>query len=386
MTQEPKPPSWRKRAARSPWLAPFLSLKVQVVCLFLLFVLVGWGTLDQAQHGLYAAQQRFFFSWVLFAGGWFPFPGAKLLLWILGLNLTATLVFRFAYTWSRLGLWLVHIGLLVLIAGAGITHAAGDEGFLTLAEGEGSDRLSRPRGWELSIWQKHPGAEVSREVRVTPWSDLRAGGLLTLPDGRTLRLVQKYDSAEPFIDPAATNDMVSPLGATAVQTRARAMDPSEDTPALLLEEVADRRGSGEGARLLLSALDPNPLYLAAGEAPICLSLRRETLALPAVLTLRRFIKEEHPGTDMARRFASRVTVETRGVARDTVISMNDPLRLGDWTFYQSGFQMEAGRKASVFAVTRNGGRILPYVATLLVFAGLVLHFGISVFSRLRRSS
>lgn len=39
------------------------SMKLTVVCLLLLTTLVVWGTLYQADHGLYQAQQKFFHSW-----------------------------------------------------------------------------------------------------------------------------------------------------------------------------------------------------------------------------------------------------------------------------------------------------------------------------------
>ena len=53
------------------------SVRITVVCIFLLFVLTFWGTVAQVQQGLYIAQERFFNSFFFLAGGFFPFPGCR---------------------------------------------------------------------------------------------------------------------------------------------------------------------------------------------------------------------------------------------------------------------------------------------------------------------
>ena len=63
---------------------------------------------------------------------------------------------------------------------------------------------------------------------------------------------------------------------------------------------------------------------------------------------------------------------TRRVA---VISMNRPLRVREYTFYQSSYVEDGmGRESSTFSVVRNAGRWLPYIASALIFLGLAGHF------------
>ena len=60
--------------------------------------------------------------------------------------------------------------------------------------------------------------------------------------------------------------------------------------------------------------------------------------------------------------------------------MNEPLRFKDYTFYQASYQIDAmGREASTLAVVKNGGRLLPYIATFVTFFGLAYHFLIAAF-------
>ena len=49
------------------------SSRITVVCLFLLFILTFWGTIAQVQQGLYAAQDRFFNSYLFSGRRIYPF-------------------------------------------------------------------------------------------------------------------------------------------------------------------------------------------------------------------------------------------------------------------------------------------------------------------------
>jgi len=62
------------------------------------------------------------------------------------------------------------------------------------------------------------------------------------------------------------------------------------------------------------------------------------------------------------------------------IYMNNPLRYKDYTVYQASYDSDSvGRQSSTLAVVKNYARVLPYIACLLVFFGLALHFLIQAF-------
>ncbi len=69
----------------------------------------------------------------------------------------------------------------------------------------------------------------------------------------------------------------------------------------------------------------------------------------------------------------------RGEERDVLIYMNQPLRYAGKAFYQASFGK--GDTLSVLQVVENPGWLLPYVSCVLVTAGLLVHFAVS----LRRS-
>src|SRR5438552_3723870 len=99
------------------------SLRLTVVLLTLGLVLVFIGTLAQVDLGLYKAQNEFFRSFVIW---WGPkgshwvipvFPGGYMVGSVLLINLVAAHVKRFTLTWKKSGIFMVHIGIILMLLG-----------------------------------------------------------------------------------------------------------------------------------------------------------------------------------------------------------------------------------------------------------------------------
>ena len=99
-------------------LKALASLRITVICLLLLFILTFWGTIAQVENGLYASQERYFSSFFFLAMGFFPFPGAQLVLWVLGINLICGLFNKKLYGWRQIGVIIVHYGLILFLVAA----------------------------------------------------------------------------------------------------------------------------------------------------------------------------------------------------------------------------------------------------------------------------
>jgi len=76
----------------------------------------------------------------------------------------------------------------------------------------------------------------------------------------------------------------------------------------------------------------------------------------------------------------------RSVNRDVLVYMNHPLRYRGETFYQAGFQKDDS--ATILQVVHNPSFIAPYIACVIVAAGLLVQFGFHLvgFSRQRRNA
>ena len=105
----------------------FTSLRLTVVCLALALVLVFVGTLAQVDLGLYKAQNEYFRSFLIYWGpkgaSWrIPvFPGGYFIGGVLLLNLIASQLRRLTFSASKIGLWMVHVGLILLLLGQLLT-------------------------------------------------------------------------------------------------------------------------------------------------------------------------------------------------------------------------------------------------------------------------
>jgi ABC-type transport system involved in cytochrome c biogenesis permease subunit len=135
---------------------------------------------------------------------------------------------------------------------------------------------------------------------------------------------------------------------------------------LLLGAWVTMVGSVEGTLILRQGQTAGRMVRMEGNTP-------RFIDLPFRLRLDRFTRETYPGTDTARAYSSAVTVTDKGTAWPAVIEMNAPLRLEGYTVYQASFDEDASGTTSVLQVVRNGGRIFPYVTSLMVALGLLLY-------------
>jgi len=105
----------------------FSSLKLTVTCLVLGCVIVFWGTIAQVHLGLYKAQNEFFRSFFVY---WTPagsglhipiFPGGYFIGAVLLINLFVA-HFRYYQPGKRkIGIVLIHLGVVLLLVGQMLT-------------------------------------------------------------------------------------------------------------------------------------------------------------------------------------------------------------------------------------------------------------------------
>jgi hypothetical protein len=104
------------------------------------------------------------------------------------------------------------------------------------------------------------------------------------------------------------------------------------------------------------------------------TMRPERFYKPFTVQLLDFTHDRYPGTEIPKNFSSRVRLinESSGENREVLIYMNNPLRYQGETYYQGGF--ERGDTVSILQVVRNPSWLTPYIACILVSAGLTVQF------------
>lgn len=370
-------PSRGERLAE--WLG---SARITTYGLAFLMVLTFWGTLYQVEHGLYLAKHRFFDSWIVWIGGFIPFPGTQLVLAALSLNLVIYIGRLVAQRHMPFGLLLTHLGLLMLLIGGAVTHHFASESQLTLQEGETSSASASYGHWELAVWSKDGPV---RDVIAYTSDHLKPGDVRRFEDaGLTITVEEYHRNARAFQSTAPqTNPPLSKLGVTSLRSARLAKEPGENIAGAVLTIQPD---GGEAVRAILFGEDETPRTFRHNGVEYRVALRRAREPLPFVVRLIDFRREMHPGTEIARHFSSLVAVTADGVERNMVISMNKPLRDRGYTLYQASYREEPdGTQWSTFAVTHNYGRLIPYISTAIIVLGLCWHFVAMMIQRARRA-
>ena len=355
------------------------SIRITVTCLFLLFILTFWGTVAQVQQGLYQAQHEFFFSWYFLGFGFLPFPGAQLVLWVLFVNLVCVALTRFVYRWSHLGIVIIHTGLLTYFFSAFILFHVVKESNVTLLEGESTNVSVTYHDWELSIWE----SEINNQKKVFAYDAKTFNPGVSLPEFQ-LMVKNYYPNASAFTNSNPQNiTILNSSHITGFADQRVKIEPEKNIPGLILET----QGIKDNPLLMLYGAEIKPTAFQSRGKTYFAQLRRKHYQLPFTITLKDFQKELHPGTDIARSYKSSVIVEHDGVNREALIYMNNPLTSRDFILFQASYSVdEMGREASTFAVVQNKGRILPYISSLLTFAGLATHFLMMALKRKKKQA
>jgi hypothetical protein len=370
--------SLRKNLQNNPIIKSCASLRITLTCLILLFILTLWGTVDQVQSGLYLAQERFFNSFIFIFWGFIPFPGARLVLWVLFINLVCVASTRFVYRWSRAGITVIHFGLLLFFVAAFVTFHGVKESNITLREGEGTNVSTSYHDWEVSVWtQDSEGKNVSAFAA----KKLRPGQKLNFPEyGVSLNIVQYYANSEAYTGTEGMEGVavLSQAGIKTLKPVPMNKEPQNNFPGVIFRvEGAEQ----PDLHVLLYGAEDKPTSIQKGGKTLFMQLRRQRHPVAFVLRLKDFMMERHPNTEIARSYKSLVEIlPAGGGSREVLISMNKPLRYKDFTLYQSSYAIDQwGRESSTLAVVQNSGRVLPYIASFVTVLGLVIHLLLMAF-------
>lgn len=376
----------------------FASLRLTVALMSLAMVLIFVGTLAQTRLGIWETVDTYFRSpiaWVdlqllipaaVARVDWqIPFPGGTLIGVLILVNLLAAHWTRFRLKASRLGVLILHAGLIVLIVGEFVTARFADEGMMSIDVGGSSSYVEDLRTTELAVIDL---SETGFD-RVVTLSESMLVSSKRLTDPRLpfdIEVVQWVPNARLLRahGPTPADRGAGRESVLEEMPKARGVDGAQtDSPAAYIR--LHRDGQSLGTWLVWANLiDAQPVEV-NGQA-FEISLRFKRTYKPYELHLLEFRHDKFVGTEIAMNFSSRVRIidpET-GTDREVLIWMNNPLRYRGATFYQASYKPDGS--GTVLQVVRNPGAVLPYVACVLVAGGMVIHFGMVLAGFLRRRS
>ncbi|HEX9011058.1 MAG TPA: cytochrome c biogenesis protein ResB [Holophagaceae bacterium] len=366
------------------------SFELTIVTLALLMALVFLCTLAQVQLGTLGAVNHYMRSWVVM---WQPkestlslpvFPGGTLVGLVLVLNLIAATIKRLTFTWQKAGLWIVHTGLILLVAGEFATGAFQVDTNMAIEVGQTVNYVEAPRSMELAVIDTTDAAYD--DVYSIPEATLAREGTVTIPGTPLAIRVRKFfrnanlsalgQGDAPSMATAGVGPGVKVVGQPAV-TR----DDEINHTTAFIEPIAG--GHSFGTWLVSTDLGAPQGFTYEGRS-YRLLVRPLRIYLPYAITLKKFSHDVYPGTDIPKNFSSLIHLSNAntGEERDVLIYMNQPMRYDGKAFYQASFGK--GDTLSILQVVGNPGWLIPYISCVLVTIGLLMHFGITLRRSIKR--
>ncbi|MDA1068917.1 MAG: cytochrome c biogenesis protein ResB [Verrucomicrobia bacterium] len=359
------------------------SVRVAVVLLALGLILVFWGTIAQVKLGLYQAQSEFFRSWLIY---WQPsgsglripiFPGGYLVGGLLLINLFAAHLRYYRPGFKRIGIAMIHLGVVLLLLGQFATDTLSTESFMRIREGASSNYSESNSLWELAVIDTSDPKED--KVVAIPTSLLSSGKELSDPEMPfKVRPIKFYpNSTLAAKNEGAGFELVKAENTESTEIWWRSLPKVtqmnfRDIPSGLIDLIGP---GGDARTILVSGHFSRPQTITIDGKELLFEVRPTRYYKPFRLHLIDFRFDRYAGTNTPKNFSSRVRLDRADTNedREVTIRMNEPLRYSGETFFQASYD-ETDEKGTVLQVVDNPGWLTPYFACVLVAAGMIWQF------------
>ncbi len=369
----------------------FTSVKLTVALLTLGLILVFWGTLAQVPMGLYRAQNEFFRSFFVY---WQPdgsalripiFPGGYLIGGLLLINLFAAHLRYYQPGMKKIGIVLIHVGVVLLLVGQLLTDFLSVESSMHLRVGGTKNYSEADRRFELAVVDV-TDKEADKVVAISQHR-LAAKDYIVHPElpfklkattfyGNSALTQKAQEGFEPV---TGVNEFVGSVWMKELPHET-VMD-RRDTPTAIVEFTGKQ---GPVGSFLVSAMIERPQRFAHDGRSYEVTLRPVRYYKPFSLHLKEFNHDKYPGTEIPKNFSSRVLLNRpdTGEKREVLIYMNSPLRYAGETYYQASFDRDD--QGSILQVVRNPSWLTPYFSCVLVALGMIVQFLIHLVPFMKR--
>tara|TARA_B100001123_G_scaffold203955_1_gene231266 strand:+ start:5286 stop:6416 length:1131 start_codon:yes stop_codon:yes gene_type:complete len=349
-----------------------------------LIVIVFFGTIAQKDVGLYASQVKYFSSYYFLFAGFLPLPGGRITIIIMTVNLASSLFKKNLWKMKKLGIIIVHIGGLLLLIGGGITAKFSAEGNMVIGEGERSDHVDDYHDMELAF--VNTSLEDSLEYTIFDAPLLGEGKRIKYDKlGIQIDIIDHIKNVriESRISPADSiykgflNDFV-------IIPKQPDKENTQNRPGLIFKIEGTGKETDGIYGAFLGQRVPDTFEI--GGELFFTEFRRKRTYLPFAVELLDFKKVMHPGTNVAKSFSSEVNLIENKIPRRVLIQMNEPLRHRGYTFYQASFVDGLDKETTVLATVKNYGRMFPYISSIIMSIGLLIHLLINLPKMLKKRS
>ena len=344
--------------------------KLFVYAIIWMMVIIVLGTLAQKNMGLFAVQEKYFSSWFFWV--WYlPLPGGRLTMLLIFINLLFFFINKNLWKIHKIGIIILHLGGILLFVGGGLTAIFSTEGNVVIDEGSISNYVEDYHYMELAVI--NTSDTIFDVYTIFDHPILKRGKIIQHENmGFEIEIINYIENCEP----------IRRNGPAGVQYQGMMKNFILREIAPLKEENMNRPGiifhlsntgtSADGIYgLFLGQTIPQKVTMGSQEYVIV--FRRQRTYLPFSLELIDFKKAMHPGTGIPKSYSSDINLIEDGISKHILIEMNEPLRHKGYTFYQSSFIESPDGETTVLAAVKNYGRLFPYISSIIMCIGLLLH-------------
>ena len=378
----------------SQMLKIIASVRLTVALLSLSMVLIFFGTLDQVEYGIWHTQKLYFESflviwkypqtWPIYTYlGWIHIPmlGGYAVGGLLLANLLAAFFSRFKFSFTKLGINAIHLGLILLLMSELLTDFLSVESQMTIIEGEKSNYSQTVRENELVIIDRSGTSQDI--VHSISASKLKPGVQISIPkNDLEIKVIAFYKNSilgrgtEQQVQRLATHGVGAKMNILATPTQIDYAEDAINTTTAYIE--VHYKKEVLGTWLVSNVIDERfpAQKFQAGEKDLEIAMRYKRHYYPFEIELLDFSHEKYPGTDIPFNYSSKVIAhhQETGTDQQALIYMNHPLRYNGLTFYQASFMPD--ETATILQVVRNPGWLLPYLSVLMMGAGMSFQFSL----------
>ena len=308
--------------------------KIFVITIIWMMIIVSIGTIQQKYYGLFTIQERYFSSWIIWFS-LFPTPGGRLTMIIMLINLSFSFFNKSIWKIKKLGIVIIHLGFILLLVGGGLTAMFSSEGNMVIDEGKQANHVEDYFYFELAIINTSDSNFDQYTIFDQPLLD--ENKILEHKNiNFEIEILNYFENCQPLQRSSPANmQYKGMLKNLMLQKIPGEKEENKNRPGIIYR-VSNSGSNADGiyANFFNQAISTT---LSNNDENYEILLRRKRTYLPFSIQLTDFKKVMHPGTNIAKSYSSEVNLLEEGTSRSTIIKMNEPLRHGGYTFYQSSF-------------------------------------------------
>lgn len=332
----------------------FLFLtKNSVFCLLLMWfsMLLIFSTIMQKEINIDSVYNKYIFSNFIWISDLIPIPGGKIILLLIFLSLLTKIILE-KLNYKKFGTTLIHFGIFILLFGGIISAFFSKEGSMELIIEKDLDSFVVKNKFKINITSFKINKSIEAKKGIYKLDNINLE-IISIFNNINLKIKKKLNNLNQknFLD----------------------FFDIKEIPMFIEKEK-------NNAAILINIFDNNKkkkFYLTSDVDIVFdkykLSLNNLKEKLPFTIKLIKAEKTNYINSKQTKSYKSKIMIKDQNIEWLYDIEMNKPLKYKNFTFYQTGFIEDNSGNKIILTVSKDHGKIFPYISCFIIFVGFVIH-------------